>query len=153
MRNKIIPLFILSFLTACNSYQGPYFYVVKDESPQYILWDTVSEMSQKVDELSNLVFIVGTSTCNHCGNLEITLTDYLKKKDYSIYHINYNISILSEEDYDVLLGITNGGEQAFLPAYGEIFFVPIMFVTENKVAVYSIEDNFTKTLTDCIKTR
>jgi len=153
MRNKIIPLFILFLLTACNSYQGPYFYVVKDENPQYILWGTVSEMSQKVDELSNLVFVVGTSTCNHCENLEITLTEYLKKRDYSIYHINYDISILSEEDYNALLGITNGGDQAFLPAYGEIFFVPIMFVIENKVAVYSIEDNFTKTLTDCIKTR
>lgn len=155
MRNKIILLSLLSLLTAtaCNSYQGPYFYVAKDENPQYILWETVNEMSQKVDELPNLIFVVGTSICNHCQDLEITLVEYLKKKDFSIYHINYDISISSGEDYDVLLGITNGGEKAFLPAYEKIFFVPIMFVVENKVAVYSIEDDFTNTLDNCIKIR
>ncbi len=153
MKNKIIILSLLTFLTACNSYHGPYFYVSKDENPQYILWNTVSEMSQKIDELSNLIFVVGISVCAHCEELETTLVDYLKKKDFSIYHINYDDSILSEEDYDVLIGITNGGEQAFLPAYEENFFVPIMFVVENKVAVYTIENNFINTLDDCIKIR
>jgi len=153
MKNKIILLSLLALLTACNSYRGPYFYVSKDENPQYILWDTVSDMSQKIDELSNLIFVVGISNCSHCQDLEITLIDYLKKKDFSIYHINFDVSILPEEDYDILLGITNGGEQAFLPAYEENFFVPIMFVVENKVAIYAIENNFVNTLNDCIKIR
>lgn len=153
MKNNIILLSLLTLLTACNSYRGPYFYVSKDENPQYILWDTVSDMSQKIDELSNLIFVVGRSNCSHCQDLEITLIDYLKKKDFSIYHINFDVSILSEEDYDILLGITNGGEQAFLPAYEENFFVPIMFVVENKVAVFAIENNFVNTLNGCIKIR
>lgn len=153
MKNNVIFLSLFSLLTACNSYQGPYFYVAKDDNHQYILWETVSDMSQKVNELSNLVFVVGTSICSHCEDLKITLTEYLIKKDFSIYHINIDTSISSEEDYDVLLGITNGGEQAFLPPYEENFFVPIMFVIENKVAVYSIENDFTKTLDNCIKIR
>lgn len=153
MKNNSIFLFFLSLLTACNSYQGPFFYMVKDENPQYILWETVSEMSQTVDELSNLIFVIDTSICSHCKNLETVLIEFLKKKDFSIYHINFDLSITAEEDYDVLLSITNGGKEAFLPAYEENFFVPIMFVVENKVAVYSIENDFTKTLDNCIKIR
>lgn len=153
MKNKVILLSLLSLLTACNSYQGPYFYVTRDENPRYILWNTVSDMSQQVDEVSNLVFVIGKSNCSHCENLEITINEYLKKENFSIYHINFDISISSEVDYNVLLEITNGGEQAFLPSYKEIFFVPILFIIENKVAVYSIENDIIKTLDACIKIR
>ncbi|HNX15874.1 MAG TPA: hypothetical protein PKO28_00650 [Bacilli bacterium] len=151
MKNKFALLFLSILLTGCHSYQGPYFYVAYDANPRYILWETVSEMSETVDSASNLIFVLGVSNCSHCIELKETLPDYLTGKKFSIYHIDYDASIKTAEDYGVLLNITNGGEEQFLPAYQENFYVPKMFVIENKVAVYLIDKNFTQTLDDCIK--
>lgn len=153
MKNKLSILLLTFLLTGCNSYNGPYFYVPKDDNPRYILWETVTDMARDVDQISNLIFVIGTSTCSYCEDLEETIETYISQKDFSIYHINFDVSIESSEDYYVLLTVTNGGTDKFLPNYGELFYVPWMFVVQEKVAVYSIEEDFTKTLDNCIKTR
>jgi len=151
-RNKGFLLLLIPFLLGCQSYDGPIFYVAYDSEPSYILLDSVSAFQTKVDQLSNLIFVLGTTTCGHCEDLDIELEDFVVNQNYSIYHLYFNTSVTNETDYSVLVNVING-EMTYLPeTYGALFYVPVIFIIQEKTAVYEINSDFVSNLNNCIKT-
>ena len=150
-RNKRLSLLLIPFLLSCQNYTGPFFYVDSDSEPSYILLDSVSAFQTKVDQLSNLIFVLGTTTCGHCEDLDIELQDFVVNQNYSIYHLYFNTSVTNETDYSILTNVING-KMTYIPeTYGASFYVPVIFIIQEKIATYEINSDFVSTLHNCIE--
>jgi len=150
-KNKGFLLLLIPLLLGCQTYAGPTFYVNSDSHPAYVLLDSIASFHEMTNQLSNFIFVLGVTSCQSCQNLDGELETYVQKEDYSIHHLYYDQSINSENDYSILTSIING-ENNFLPIYHDSFYVPIIFIIQNKVAVYSINNDFISILGHCIKT-
>ena len=123
MKNKYLALFIIPFLSACNTYRGVMYELKYDENASLKEVNPIDMYNSAVNKVDSVYLIGGLKDCSSCLKAKEETEAFISKKHVNIYYIDINKVTFSSDpenlkdtDYEYLYQATvyaNDGEEDY----------------------------------------